>query len=127
MRTSWDELWMFINPQNDEFLDQLDKIVESSTDEYTGIILKNAPQGIKDRYNKSDLPIYESSSHKLSEEERQQIYKSLGITEDSIRFFSASGQHKSHSHSYMNTHVTYRIISSLFGWLFGGFRGGLRR
>lgn len=115
-KATWDDVWTFINPQDLEFLAQLDDIINSSTPEHAQIILKNAPQSVKNRYNTSlDYSKTSNLPVKLTPNEREHLYKSLGITEKSIQRFSLA--RRTSSNSWIDHHITYKIIQSFFGGL----------
>lgn len=113
--TSWDELWVFAQPTGEEFFKQLDQIVRSSSPEFQKIILKCAPQEVKDRYN--------NSQHKSQKYEHipteQELYKSLGITEKQVQqnLKMIRANRNGQGSQWIERHFTYRIIQSFFGGL----------
>lgn len=113
-RASWDELWAFAQPTGKEFFEQLDRIMKESSPEFQKIILKNAPQEVKDKYSKIDY------QHNLQDYKHipstQELYKSLGITEKQVEKFQMSK--RATRSPWVERHLTFRLIQSFFG----GFR-----
>jgi|GEM_PF-5242137 len=120
LRMSWDDVWTFLNVQDLGFLSQLDDIISSSTSEYVRIILKNAPQVIKERYNKpteiAPIQMDEYYFQPLSEIDRQRLYASLGITDESIQKYKRT-KNSTPSISWTDRYVIHKIINSLFAWM----------